>query len=303
VATDSSGNVQYGGTHFPFGEGGVSDKWAFTSYERDESGLDYAIFRYYSPRIGRFMSADLLAGNVQDPQSLNRYAYVMNDPIRLTDPLGLCICIFYYPADPSPGQPREQLICIGCSGYGGGGGAGGRGGPAPFEDTGGGGGGGEAKLTKKNLVTISPHCLDVFSKLWPGFSERDFQDLLRATPILNARDPLTASLTVAEIVGATGDANLDRTMLGRDAPGRPAVVPAGRGGATITGAWGSAIVTGPTFYAAPGLNANLVHEGLHVYTGYNDQALFDALKPYGLEEIQGTASISDWIANDCRMTR
>jgi RHS repeat-associated protein len=59
LATDSSGNVQYGGTHFPFGEGGVSDKWAFTSYERDESGLDYAMFRYYSPRIGRFMSADL----------------------------------------------------------------------------------------------------------------------------------------------------------------------------------------------------------------------------------------------------
>jgi hypothetical protein len=35
------------------------------------------------------MSADLLAGNVQDPQSLNRYSYVRNDPTNLVDPLGL----------------------------------------------------------------------------------------------------------------------------------------------------------------------------------------------------------------------
>src|SRR5205085_5268745 len=71
---------------------GGSTKWKFTSYERDaESGsiLDYAQFRFYHSAHGRFMSADPLGGSVSNPQSLNRYAYVRNDPINLIDPLGL----------------------------------------------------------------------------------------------------------------------------------------------------------------------------------------------------------------------
>jgi hypothetical protein len=35
------------------------------------------------------MSADLLSGDISDPQTLNRYAYVLNDPVGLIDPLGL----------------------------------------------------------------------------------------------------------------------------------------------------------------------------------------------------------------------
>lgn len=60
--------------------------------ERDsETGMDYAINRYYNSGYGRFMTADLLAGHLQSPQSLNRYAYVTNDPVNLPDPLGLYI--------------------------------------------------------------------------------------------------------------------------------------------------------------------------------------------------------------------
>ncbi len=82
---------------FPFGEAwyetGTASKWKFTSYERDgESGLDQAMFRYVSSRLGRFITADPLAGNTRDPQSLNRYAHVRNDPNNLLDPLGL----FYF---------------------------------------------------------------------------------------------------------------------------------------------------------------------------------------------------------------
>jgi hypothetical protein len=35
------------------------------------------------------MSPDPLGGDITNPQSLNRYAYVMNNPTTLTDPLGL----------------------------------------------------------------------------------------------------------------------------------------------------------------------------------------------------------------------
>src|SRR5437016_4677243 len=71
-------------------ETGTADEWKFTSYERDsESNNDYAIIRYESPRLGRFMSVDRLAGSVGNPQSLNRYAYVLNDPTNMVDPLGL----------------------------------------------------------------------------------------------------------------------------------------------------------------------------------------------------------------------
>ncbi|MGB8475628.1 MAG: RHS repeat-associated core domain-containing protein, partial [Candidatus Acidiferrum sp.] len=102
VLTDSSGNVLGQRGHYPFGdtwyESGATTKLQFTSYERDsESGNDYAMARSYIDRFGRFSSSDPLAGSLGNPQSLNRYAYVFNDPINFTDPLGLCapgtICV------------------------------------------------------------------------------------------------------------------------------------------------------------------------------------------------------------------
>jgi RHS repeat-associated protein len=94
MATDSSGNVVGQQGHYPFGEAwyqnNTTTKWLFTSYERDaESGNDYAVFRYNVNRLGRFASPDPLGGSPSDPQSLDRYAYVLNDPVNLVDPLGL----------------------------------------------------------------------------------------------------------------------------------------------------------------------------------------------------------------------
>jgi len=94
--TDANGNVVRTLANFPFGEswyGDTSEKWRFTSYERDsgvgETGLDYAQFRHYASTQGRFMSVDKLPGNLAFPQSLNRYAYVQSDPVNRTDPQGL----------------------------------------------------------------------------------------------------------------------------------------------------------------------------------------------------------------------
>jgi len=55
----------------------------------DDNGLYYMRARFYSPEIKRFVNQDVLLGNVADGQALNRYAYVMGDPVRYNDPFGL----------------------------------------------------------------------------------------------------------------------------------------------------------------------------------------------------------------------
>jgi hypothetical protein len=56
--------------------------------------------RMYDSQIGRFLSADPLIGSIYDSQALNRYSYVGNDPLSLTDPTGLCFlgCFWHSPA-------------------------------------------------------------------------------------------------------------------------------------------------------------------------------------------------------------
>jgi RHS repeat-associated protein len=58
--------------------------------ERDaESGLDYFLARYYSGAQGRFTSPDIAGPDLTNPQTLNKYRYALNNPLRYTDPNGL----------------------------------------------------------------------------------------------------------------------------------------------------------------------------------------------------------------------
>ena len=65
----------------------------FTGKERDtESGLDYFGARYYGSSMGRFMSPDWSVkaepvpyAKLEDPQSLNLYAYARNNPLSKID--------------------------------------------------------------------------------------------------------------------------------------------------------------------------------------------------------------------------
>jgi RHS repeat-associated protein len=64
----------------------------FTGYEADaETGLNFAQARYQSSVQGRFTSVDplLASASVTNPQSFNRYTYVVNNPVNLTDPTGM----------------------------------------------------------------------------------------------------------------------------------------------------------------------------------------------------------------------
>ncbi|PIZ70845.1 hypothetical protein COY07_06070 [Candidatus Peregrinibacteria bacterium CG_4_10_14_0_2_um_filter_43_11] len=44
--------------------------------------------RYYDPVIGRFTSMDPWEGDLKDPQTLNKYSYARNNPVRYVDPTG-----------------------------------------------------------------------------------------------------------------------------------------------------------------------------------------------------------------------
>jgi RHS repeat-associated protein len=66
--------------------GVLANPFQFTGRDFDpETGLRYYRARYYDPAIGRFISEDPIgfAGGI------NKYAYVDNDPVDYTDPLGL----------------------------------------------------------------------------------------------------------------------------------------------------------------------------------------------------------------------
>ena len=71
----------------------ANDRVKFATYRRDsESSLDYAGNRYYDNVTGRFMTADPYGGSgvAGNPQSWNRYGYVLGDPVGGNDPAGLC---------------------------------------------------------------------------------------------------------------------------------------------------------------------------------------------------------------------
>ncbi len=97
VVTSATGQVLDDSDFYPFGgERAVSstsgNPYKFTGKERDaESGLDDFGARYYASAYGRFASTDPSAKSVEltNPQSLNRYAYVLNSPLRFVDPNGL----------------------------------------------------------------------------------------------------------------------------------------------------------------------------------------------------------------------
>ncbi len=57
----------------------------------DDLGLIYMNARFYLPGVGRFASADSIVPDGTNPQSYNRYGYVLNNPIRYTDSSGHCI--------------------------------------------------------------------------------------------------------------------------------------------------------------------------------------------------------------------
>ena len=94
VVTDGTGNKVEQLFYKPFGElvedsGTVSLDHKYTGQELDaETDLYFYNARYYNPAIGRFISADTIVPDFDNPQSYNRYSYVLNNPLKYNDPTG-----------------------------------------------------------------------------------------------------------------------------------------------------------------------------------------------------------------------
>ena len=104
MRTNSSGAVVSTYSSLPWGDGysanvttGAADQDTahFAGLDQDLNSAnaamsEHAQFRNYSFQQGRWLSPDLYDGSydLSNPQSLNRYAYVLNNPLSLIDPTG-----------------------------------------------------------------------------------------------------------------------------------------------------------------------------------------------------------------------
>jgi RHS repeat-associated protein len=125
LATTWTHAAQAKEAYAPFGEtyneAGTPDR-SFTGQDQttsDGNGVYDYLFRKYDPVAGRWLSPDPSGwASVSQfyPQSLNRYAYVQNDPMRSTDPTGLdCI---YLSDDSSAIEEVDPGSCVdGDGGY------------------------------------------------------------------------------------------------------------------------------------------------------------------------------------------
>jgi RHS repeat-associated protein len=117
LITDGTGLQVDTQAHTPHGgvvDGGGQARTFFTTYEREMSGLDYARARYYRSNHRRFTSADPYGGSYRqgNPQSLNRYAYVANDPTNRVDPSGAVATLVESAMDLEKGELHASVMSV-----------------------------------------------------------------------------------------------------------------------------------------------------------------------------------------------
>ncbi len=108
VVLDNAGGVVSRHDYLPFGEdvgAGVGMRTSAQGYGQadsvrekyagmegdDSTGMEHTLWREYDNLSARWSAPDPYGGSISlaSPQSFNRYSYVNNDPINLTDPAGL----------------------------------------------------------------------------------------------------------------------------------------------------------------------------------------------------------------------
>jgi RHS repeat-associated protein len=99
--TTYNGSVEGTFTSLPFGDGLTvatgtdTDAYHFGMLDHDyATDTEHAQFRQYNNYQGRWLRPDPYYGSYDfsNPQSFNRYAYVLNNPLSVVDPSGLVLC-------------------------------------------------------------------------------------------------------------------------------------------------------------------------------------------------------------------
>jgi len=92
LITDINGNVVENTWYSPFGEiieGGKNSRFDYTGKEKDEKTGEYDFnARMYKAEWGRFLKPETIFPNAYNPQLLNHYSYVNNNPFKYVDPTG-----------------------------------------------------------------------------------------------------------------------------------------------------------------------------------------------------------------------
>ena len=97
AATDSNGTVLGGNQprYYAFGTerrpsiASLPTSFTYTGQRSDVgTGLMYYGARYYNSRLGTFVQPDTMVPQPSNPQSLNRYAYGLGNPVKYRDPTG-----------------------------------------------------------------------------------------------------------------------------------------------------------------------------------------------------------------------
>ncbi|NJM42607.1 MAG: hypothetical protein HC853_18625, partial [Anaerolineae bacterium] len=97
LTTDASGGKVAELRYKPWGEvrwsnGAMPTDRRFNGMTTTSYGTISFPAREYSPLLGRFLSADSIVPRPGDPQSLNRYSFVSNNPLTRIDPSGHADC-------------------------------------------------------------------------------------------------------------------------------------------------------------------------------------------------------------------
>ena len=116
--TDHLGNWTEDILWYPWGQlwqtAGSPWEYQWATWQAGDGDFKGAWFRTYDDLAGRWTSPDPLAGDITNPQSLNWYAYVLNNPTSNVDPLGLDGCDPEFDTDCDSGDVQCSITDAQC---------------------------------------------------------------------------------------------------------------------------------------------------------------------------------------------
>jgi RHS repeat-associated protein len=306
-----------GSRYYPYGEesnppANNADK--FATYYRDGTGLDYADQRYYASTLGRFLTADPYKANAgaSEPGSWNRYAYVENDPVNLTDAKGL-----------EAEEATDRMVYCGEFGWVPQGACTvfvasiAQAGPITINSSG-------FVRTASNLAAsitdlqlrqhFSERCRTGLAKVMNGLTPERVADA--AYNIREIVDATTSNLTIAQAWGNTQAGRAAQFVANKDDAAARFLKERGRTDLTVSDYF--EVHRGTSAYTPPGMGAIyldarhlggarqadknqalVMHEILHSQWGLDDGDVLDSIYGEGSRNTRPSADITEWLRSNC----